>query len=131
MRVWVSGVLLAWAPVMVQAESAIEDVINAQIEAFQADDVAAAFEYASPSIQGVFQSARNFGQMVQQGYPMVWRPEDVRYLDRREIAGNLWQRVLVRDSEGVLHVLDYQMVRVDGDWRINAVQILPVQGAGA
>jgi hypothetical protein len=106
-------------------------VIGAQISAFQQDDFAGAFAYASPTIQGIFGGPDRFGEMVRQGYPMVWRPEDVRYLERREIAGRVWQRVMVRDTKGVLHMLDYQMVQVDGMWRINAVQLLQMPGAGA
>ncbi|MCP9480386.1 DUF4864 domain-containing protein [Shimia sp. CNT1-13L.2] len=131
MRVWMSGFILAWAPVVAVAEASIEDVIGAQISAFQQDDFAGAFAYASPTIQGIFGGPDRFGEMVRQGYPMVWRPEDVRYLERREIAGRVWQRVMVRDTKGVLHMLDYQMVQVDGMWRINAVQLLQMPGAGA
>lgn len=131
MRVWISGFLMAWAPVVVVAETSIEDVIGAQIQAFQQDDFGAAFEFASPSIRRIFGSAETFGNMVQRGYPMVRWPDEVRYLDRRKSAGELWQRVLIRDRDGVLHVLDYQMVLIDGEWRINAVQVLPAQGVGA
>jgi hypothetical protein len=28
---------------------------------------------------------------------MVWRPEELRF-ELREIAGNLWQKVLIRDE---------------------------------
>ncbi|WP_299350953.1 DUF4864 domain-containing protein [uncultured Shimia sp.] len=131
MRVWIAGALMAWAPVVVAAETGIEKTIETQIEAFQNEDAMAAFSFASPSIQKFFGAPDTFAEMVRQGYPMVWRPDEVRFLDRREIAGNLWQRVLIRDGQGVLHVLDYQMVRIDGAWRINSVQILGAPRAGA
>lgn len=131
MRVWIAGALMAWAPVVVTAESEIEAVISSQIEAFQREDAGAAFAFASPTIQRLFGGPERFGQMVQTGYPMVWRPDEVRFLDRRDIAGALWQRVLIRDRQGVLHVLDYQMVQIDGNWRINGVQILGAPKAGA
>ena len=53
----------------------------------------AAFDYASPTIRGIFGSPDRFGAMVQQGYPMVYRPSEVRYLERREFGEG-------RDPEG-------------------------------
>ena len=131
MRVWMAGALVAWAPMVAVAEGGIKAVISTQIEAFLAGDAGAAYDIASPTIQRLFGSPDNFTEMVQRGYPMVWRPAEFRFLDQREIAGNMWQRVLIRDQEGVLHVLDYQMVRIDGVWRINGVQILAAPETGA
>lgn len=130
MRVWISGALLAWAPVVAMAESGFEEVITAQIRAFEQQDLAAAFVFASPAIQRLFADAERFGLMVRRGYPMLWRPAEVRFLAPRVVAGQHWQRALVRDRAGVLHILDYQMLRIGADWRINAVQILPAQDAG-
>lgn len=103
----------------------IEGVIGAQIEAMRADDFATAFDYASPNIQSRFGSADNFAAMVRGGYPMVWKPSGLRYLELREIAGALWQKVQVTDAEGRVHLLDYQMVNTGNGWKINAVQLLP------
>ena len=102
----------------------IEANIAAQIQAFQADDFVTAFSFASPNIQSIFRTPENFGSMVQNGYPMVWRPSDVRFLELREIAGALWQKVMITDNAGRVHILDYQMVPLDGGWKINGVQLL-------
>lgn len=123
--------LIFWSSFAVAQERDIQSVISQQIEAFQVDDFEQAFTFASPTIQGFFGNSERFGQMVRQGYPMVWRPDTVQYLELREIAGNLWQRVMITDSEGTLHFLDYQMKDVDGMWRINGVQLLPAPGASA
>lgn len=107
------------------AQSAeIEANIAAQIQAFKADDFATAFTFASPNIQSFFGTPENFGAMVRNGYPMVWRPADVRFLELREVAGALWQKVMVTDGNGQVHVLDYQMVRQENGWKINGVQLL-------
>ena len=113
------------------SEPGIEATIGAQIEAFLKDDFAEAFSYASPNIQGIFGSSDRFGDMVKNGYPMVWRPDDVQYLELREIAGNLWQKVLIRDQSGGMHVLDYQMIQTGDGWRINGVQLLRAPGVSA
>lgn len=108
-----------------RAQSAdIEATISAQIEAFRADDFARAFTFASPTIQNLFQTPENFGGMVRNGYPMVWRPAKVRYLDLREQAGRLWQKVMITDAAGRVHVLDYQMIELENGWKINGVQLI-------
>lgn len=102
----------------------ITATIGAQVEAFQADDLDRAFGYASPNIRRIFRTPENFGAMVQNGYPMVWRPTDLRFLELREIAGALWQKVQVTDAQGRVHLLDYQMINSGNEWKINAVQLL-------
>ncbi|NOD35055.1 MULTISPECIES: DUF4864 domain-containing protein [unclassified Ruegeria] len=107
------------------AQSAeIEANIAAQMQAFKADDFATAFTFASPNIQRLFGNPDNFGAMVRNGYPMVWRPADVRFLELREIAGSLWQKVMITDGNGLVHILDYQMVPLESGWKINGVQLL-------
>ena len=125
------AMLLALAGmVRAQDSGAIEDVIGGQLEAFNQRDVEMAWTYASPMIQGMFGNSANFGMMVQRGYPMVWTNSDVRYLELREIGGRLWQKVLVRDENGGLHILDYQMIETDNGWQINGVSILPAPDVG-
>ncbi|WP_245820386.1 DUF4864 domain-containing protein [Flavimaricola marinus] len=113
-----------------QDRGAIEDTIGSQLEAFNNRDIEGAWQYASPMIQGMFGTPQNFGMMVQQGYPMVWDNSDVRYLELREISGRLWQKVMLRDERGGLHVLDYQMIETDAGWQINGVSILPAPDIG-
>ncbi len=105
-------------------ETEIEANIGAQINAFKADDFVTAFTYASPNIQKLFRTPENFGAMVRNGYPMVWRPSEVRFLELREVAGLLWQKVMIVDGSGHVHLLDYQMIRQGSDWKINGVQLL-------
>ena len=105
-------------------QGAITGVIASQIDAFLRQDVDAAFEFASPNIRGLLGSSERFGAMVQSGYPMVWQPQEVRYLALRNVAVRLWQRVMITDAEGRVHLLDYQMVETGKGWKINAVQLL-------
>ena len=109
---------------------AIEGTIQNQLDAFVADDFATAFTYASPTIKSMFGTPENFGAMVTQGFPMVHKPGNVQMLELREVAGNLWQRVLITDRAGASHVLDYMMIETPDGWQINAVQILPSVGTG-
>ena len=112
-------------------EAPIQNTIQNQLNAFMADDFATAFTFASPTIKGLFGTSDNFGMMVRNGYPMVHRPADVKMLELREVAGNLWQRVMITDQQGRTHILDYQMIETAEGWQINGVQILPSPGVGA
>ncbi len=112
--------------------AAIQGTIQRQLDAFQKDDVGTAFGFASPMIRSLFGTAERFGMMVRQGYPMVWRPAEVAFLDLRERGGELWQMVLIRDGAGAYHTLGYAMVPDGaGGWQINGVQILRDGAAGA
>ena len=121
----------AWAEGGMSPDPAIENTIQSQFEAFKADDFARAFTFASPNIQGLFGTPDRFGMMVRQGYPMVWRPGDVTYLELREVNGFIWQKVMIQDQNGTLHVLDYQMIQSENGWLINGVQILGAPQLGA
>lgn len=111
-------------------KAAIKDTIQGQINAFQADDFAAAFAFASPTIKRIFGNHANFGQMVKQGFPMVWRPDSVTYLEQSEAGGQVLQKVLIRDRAGAIHVLEYQMIKTADGWQINGVLILRQPGVG-
>jgi len=112
-------------------EGPIQATILAQIEAFEADDFARAFTFASPNIHALFGSPEVFGKMVREAYPMVWRPADVAMLDLRFIGGAYWQRVRVTDAKGRSFWLDYQMIERPEGWRINAVQMQEAPDVGA
>jgi len=109
----------------------IQKTITDQIDALRAEDFARAFSFASPTIKALFLTPENFGAMVQNGYPMVADPSAVRMLGLRDVAGGLWQRVMVTDREGRTFMLDYQMVEAPDGWQINAVHLLPEAGVGA
>lgn len=98
-----------------------KDTISAQIDAFLADDVETAYSFASPTIQNIFDNPDTFGQMVRDGYPMVWRPADVIFLDTQEINQRLYQRVQIIDEDGQSHSLVYEMILIGNMWKINGV----------
>ncbi|MFP7570186.1 DUF4864 domain-containing protein [Marivita sp. S2033] len=138
MRKLITGATLAialagavWAQEPLTPESGIKTTIQSQIDAFLRDDFAKAFSFAGPNIRSLFGTPENFGAMVRRGYPMVWRPDTVRFGLLRDINGDLHQTVIITDADGALHYLDYHMEQVDGDWRIVAVQVLQAPDVAA
>ena len=134
MRYFLLACLVA-APLALAAPAAagdIRDTIQRQIDAFLAEDLDAAFAVASPGIKRMFRTPERFGEMVRSGYPMVWRPREVRYLDRRDHpGGGQVQRVMIRDGDGRLHLLDYLLIPTPDGWQIAGVQLLRGQTLSA
>jgi|TARA_B110000114_G_scaffold62689_1_gene66605 hypothetical protein len=126
----VVGLWAFWFTPAWSDEGKIQTTIQLQIEAFQRDDLIAAFEYASPNIQTIFKSSKRFGLMVQRGYPMVYRPSDIKFLELETIEGEFWQKVRIQDQQGRFHVMAYRMISLDGKWLINGVQLLPSEEIG-
>lgn len=106
-------------------DNTIENVITDQLQAFNDRDSAAAWEHASPMIQGMFGTPENFVRMVQNGYPMVWDNSDVRFLDRDELNNVTRQEVQIQGPDGLFYILDYQMIETPDGWLINGVQVIP------
>ncbi|MEY8882063.1 DUF4864 domain-containing protein [Donghicola sp. XS_ASV15] len=107
----------------------IRQTIRSQLDAFKSDDFTAAYDYASPTIKNVFRNPEMFGHMVQHGYPMVWRPGAVVFLDLEERDGRTFQPVMIEDRSGKVHVLEYKMIQIDGQWQIDGVRLLDSDGA--
>lgn len=129
--IYLLAMLLAAAPLRAQTtpEAEIRDVITQQLDAFQTDDFAAAFEFASPLIQNMFQTPERFGEMVMQGYPMVHRPQNYQFEPLRDVAGRPWQAVIMYDTAGRGFLVEYQMIETETGWRINGVQVTPLPDA--
>jgi Domain of unknown function (DUF4864) len=100
--------------------AAIRGVIEAQLQAFRADDGAQAFAYASPAIQSIFKNPDTFMSMVRSAYQAVYRPREFEFRDLLPVEGRWTQRVLVVGADGVPVVAEYVMERQpDGTWRID------------
>ena len=118
--------LLLAAPALAQdaRDTGIQAAITGQVEAFRRDDAAGAFAFASPLIQEKFGSPGNFLGMVQQGFPQVYRPRTFTFGKLQEIDGKLVQRVIIQGPDGAIVTAVYEMVEIDGQWRINGCFLL-------
>ncbi len=104
--------------------TAIVGIIEQQLAAFQADDGALAFSFASPTIQRLFQTADNFMTMVRTGYPPVYRPRTHEFLDPVLTEGGWTQPVLLVGPDGVPVIADYFMeLQPEGQWLINGCSL--------
>lgn len=120
---------MAAGPVMAQElpSDPAQSVIQQQLNAFQADDFATAFTYASPMIKRLFGAPERFEAMVKSGFPMVWRPGEVTFLGQEPFGGGLRQLVMIKDSNARLHFLRYEMLQSSEGWQINGVEFVGTQ----
>ena len=109
----------------------IEATIANQFEAFRAGDVEKAFSFAAPFLKDMFGNPQQFGLMVRRGYPMVWEPGDVRFLELREVGAASFQKVMITSADGSIHFLEYRMDMGENGWVISGVQILDAPDVSA
>ena len=104
----------------------IRDVIEAQWNAFLADDAEKAFSFASPEVRESFGTAGAFLKTVRQDYPMVYRHAASRFLDQEIHARFSFQLVQLSQGDGQVWLVVYQMQRQrDGRWLIGGVVAVP------
>jgi hypothetical protein len=110
-------------------QTAIQSLIRQQLEAFQRDDAAGAFQFASPAIQAQFGTAEQFLSMVKQGYAPVYRPQAVLFRELFTLEGMPAQTVMLMSASQELVEATYLMQQQpDGTWRIHGCLLKPVAG---
>jgi hypothetical protein len=130
------AVLLCSAALPAQAEPvsaadtrAVRAVVEAQLEAFAADDAKKAFSYAAPSIREMFGTPERFVAMVRAGYPVVYRPASITFLQPLWVQGRLVQGVRLTDADGGQWLATYGLERQpDRSWRISGYDVQPASG---
>jgi hypothetical protein len=105
--------------------SAAQSVIRAQEQAFGREDAAAAYSHAAPEIRQQFPQADSFMQMVQRGYPPVYRHKSFEFGEARSDGGRVAQRVHIVDDNGeaweAMYTLEQQS---DGSLKITGCSLL-------
>jgi hypothetical protein len=101
-------------------QQAIHQVVQAQLDAFQHDDGAKAFGFATPTIQQRFGDAATFMQMVKQGYTPVYRPRSVAFEKLVDTQQGPDQILRLVGPDGLTYAAHYLMQKQpDGSWMIN------------
>ena len=108
---------LGWAQSSAD-ESGIREAITRQLDAMRLGDSAKAFAVASPAIQTMFHDAATFMEMVENGYSELVHSSHHKFLKLDIDGGTLTERVLIESQSGTV-VARYEMVQIDGIWRIN------------
>ena len=124
--------MLATAPVAAQPQAVsaadmrtARSVVQAQLDAFAADDAPRAFSFAAPRLREAIGSADRFMAMVRASYPVVYRPASVAFLVPEWLDRELIQGVHFTDGQGGLWLALYRLQRQrDNSWRINGCELV-------
>ncbi len=107
----------------------MQAVIQAQLDAFAADDAKRAFSFAAPKVRDAFGTPDRFIAMVRTGYPVVYRPAAVSFFKPQTLDGAFIQRVQLTDENGGVWLATYQLERQrDRSWRIAGCEVVPSEG---
>ena len=125
-----SGV--AWAqPKALPADLATQaqSVVQAQLDAFAADDARRAFLLASPSARRYLGSPERFINLVRQRYAVVYRPASVTFLKPQWLDGKVVLGVQMTDMHGMAWRATYTLERQsDGQLLISGCELTEDDG---
>ena len=104
---------------------AAQGTIEAQLEAFLADDGVLAYSYAAPGVKRIFPDVGSFMSMVETGYLPVRRPRHYSFGKARETrARSIVQQVMIVGPDGKDYEAVYTLeLQPDGIFRITGVSL--------
>ena len=116
-------------PLSAADAKAVRATVEAQLDALAADDAKKAFSFASPSIREMFGTPERFVEMVRSGYPAVYRPASVTFLQPLRVQGIVVIGVRLTDADGGQWLATYSLERqADKSWRISGCDVQPATG---
>lgn len=97
----------------------VRAVILAQFQAFADDDADAAFDTATPAVRQQVGHASYFLAQVRGGYPMLYRPTAIRFLEVEMKGRRATQLLRIVDTAGRPWLVVFTLERqADRQWRI-------------
>lgn len=110
-------------------EKNIRAVVQGQLDALARDDAVKAFSFAAPNVREALGTAPRFMDMVQRGYPVVYRPASVAYLKAEGRHDQAIQRVQMTDQAGEPWLATYTLQRQKNRaWRITGCMVTENRG---
>lgn len=129
---WLVASGAAWAqPKTLPADLAIQAqaVVQAQLDAFAADDARRAFLLASPSARRHLGSPEHFINLVRRRYAVVYRPASVTFLKPQWIEDKVVLGVQMTDARGTAWRATYTLERqADGHLLISGCELTEDDG---
>ena len=118
--VFASGTSLADSSALSGDErTALQALVQSQLDAFQRDDGEAAFGFAGSRVHEIFSDADDFMRTVREGYPPVYRPRSVLFGQLVQTDSGPIQVVYLGGQDGHAYVALYTFERqTDGSWLI-------------
>ena len=128
LRIVATIMLIAATSSATAQEDDIEAVISGQLVALTESDFQTAYTFASPSVQAQVPTTDRFAAMVRRSFPMMLAVSEVSFIDLFSTQRSVLQRVKITSEDGLVFWFAYEMVMVNGAWRINGVTRLRPPG---
>ena len=113
-------------PSVAETKSELTQTIQGQLDAFQANDYAKAFEFAAKGIQADF-TLKNFEKMVKRNYAVVAEWKSVRFGLSVDNGSQGQLQVFLQGNETSESEFQYTLQKEDGTWKIIGVKgVAPV-----
>ncbi len=104
----------------------IQRVITLQIRAFERNDEAVAFSYATPNARRYFGTPRAFMDMVRASYSALYKHSSREFLEAAVIEGVVVQPLKILTSDGEIIVALYTVEQqADKEWRVGSCELAP------
>jgi hypothetical protein len=113
-----------------EEKAAVVGVITSQLQAFAADEGAAAYSHAAPIVKMAFPNVETFMRMVEKGYQPVYRNQGYEFGESfTDNLGRPTQRVVITAVDGKRYEAIYAMEKQqDGTWKIAGCMLLMLPG---
>ena len=104
----------------------IQRIISLQIRAFERNDEAVAFSYATPDARRYFGTPRAFMEVVRTSYSALYKHASHEFLEAAVINGVVVQPLKILTSDGEIIVALYTVEQqADKEWRIGSCELAP------
>ncbi len=104
----------------------IQRVITLQIRAFERNDEAVAFSYATPNARRYFGTPRAFMDVVRASYSALYKHTSREFLEAAVIDGVVVQPLKILTSDGEIIVALYTVEQqADKEWRVGSCELAP------
>ena len=127
---WILGMSMFWSGASMAQDlrfdesAAIIAVVQAQLEAFAADDADTAFEMASDETKAVVGSPQALLGVVREWYPPLYRPHKAEFAPAEVMGSNALQEVTITDDNGLVWIAIFVMTLDDDEsWKIDSYHL--------
>ncbi|HEX9392267.1 MAG TPA: DUF4864 domain-containing protein [Usitatibacteraceae bacterium] len=104
----------------------IQRVIILQIRAFERNDEAVAFSYATPDARRYFGTPRAFMEVVRSSYSALYRHSSHEFLEAAVIDDIVVQPLKILTTDGEIIVALYTVEQQpDREWRVGSCELAP------
>lgn len=117
-------------PSVAAVRAEITTVVEGQLAAFRANDIARAYTFAAIDIRNMF-PLEQFEKMVKGSYPVIAKSKSAEFGICLDDGDQAVVNVTIEGTDGTRKQFQYSLVKEEKGWRISGVADLASQGSRA